>query len=396
MPNLEYNEHGFIKQGVHSITADDFIKFFCDNGNRQDYKKAVTNIFDFAKYHHANRVIIGGSFITKENNPEDLDCMIVFHTERNIPDFVDCAQMDNISYDILYGTEANSKLVDSFITLMTTDDYGNNDRGVIDVRLNTFNKPWEVKFVPDEQDLNIIHRVYSYRNFVERNKRRGLLIVIHGLWTRAKWLSNLIPAANQQGWMVAPFIYDNPTDLLFSKEKRMSVIEQFREWMSDLKQRYNPDNISIVAHSFGTYVITKFLDLQKDSEHCYYDIDTIMLTGGIINPDYDWNPILNRNVGRLVNITTGNDDTVKYMPNTDWKKLVGMDTLFGQCAIKGFGAVNKNLDNVRQDILTHTNIFKMDFINQIMLPTLNANNGILLREYWIKVMDRRKSTGKQA
>lgn len=108
---LEYNEYGYLKNGVHSVTADEFITFFCDNGNRKEYKKAIINIFDFAKEHRATRVIIGGFFITKLSNPEDLDCLIVFPSDRYIPDFVDCAQMDNISYDILYAIEKNGRMV---------------------------------------------------------------------------------------------------------------------------------------------------------------------------------------------------------------------------------------------------------------------------------------------
>ena len=386
--NLKYNEFGYLENGVHSVTADEFITFFCDNGNRKDYKKAIINIFDFAKEHRATRVIIGGSFITKQSNPEDLDCLIVFPSDRYIPDFVDCAQMDNISYDILYAIEKNGRMVDTFITLMTTDDYGRNDRGVVDVRLNDFNKPWVTHFIPDDEDLNVIHRIYSYRNFVERNKRRGLLIVIHGLLTRAEWLANLVPAANHQGWMVAPFIYDNPPGLLFSNGKRDEIIEKFRDWMGGLIERYNPENISVVAHSFGTFVITKYLDLTKDTDFAP-SIDTLMLTGGIINPNYDWNPIMGKTVGRLVNVTTGRDDAVWYMPNTDWKRLVGMDKLFGKCAIDGFISKVEGMNDLKMDILTHTNIFKMDFINHIMLPMLNVNNGIQNREAWIENNEKR-------
>lgn len=70
------------------------------------------------------------------------------------------------------------------------------------------------------------------------------------------------------------------------------------------------------------------------------------------------------------------DDAVKYMPKTDWKRLIGMDTLFGQCGIKGFSKESERVVNRPLQILTHTNIFKDDFIEQIMLPYLNANNGI--------------------
>ena len=67
--------------------------------------KKQLSTYSILQRHIATRVIIGGSFITKLSNPEDLDCLIVFPSDRYIPDFVDCAQMDNISYDILYAIE---------------------------------------------------------------------------------------------------------------------------------------------------------------------------------------------------------------------------------------------------------------------------------------------------
>lgn len=90
-------------------------------------------------------------------------------------------------------------------------------------------------------------------------------------------------------------------------------------------------------------------------------------------------------VGRVLNIVARGDDAVKYMPKANWKKLVGMDNLFGQCAIKGFDNQSDKVVNRPLEILTHTNIFKDDFIEQIMLPYLNVNNGIGTKEALIAI-----------
>ena len=102
MEELKYTEKGKLEPGIHSMTANEFIEAFCKKGHRAGYEHAVVNIFDFAKYYGATRLIIGGSFITQSEAPNDLDCMIIFGDERHIPTFVDCAQMDNLQYDILY------------------------------------------------------------------------------------------------------------------------------------------------------------------------------------------------------------------------------------------------------------------------------------------------------
>ena len=393
MASINYTEEGYLEPGLHSITANEFIDAFCKNGNRAGYEHAVTNIFDFAKGNGATRLIIGGSFITQAENPNDLDCMIVFADERHIPTFVDCAQMENLEYDILYSSEQMRNTVDTYIKLMSMDIQGFPDKGVVEVKLHDKVQPWKIVYEPNSEEMEIISRVYCERNIIERNKRRGLLVVIHGLMTNAGWLSNLTPAANSQGWIVAPFIYENPPTLLFDKGGRLKVIEQFREWIYALKKKYEPLTMSVLCHSFGTYIITKYIEgFVSAKGFLPIQIDSLILTGSIINPDYDWNNHIPLRVGRVMNIVAGGDDAVKYMPKADWKKILGMDYLFGQGAIEGVRNENDKVENRKMEILTHTNIFKDDVIEQFFLPYMNANNGIAHREGMQETVNRKGNT----
>ena len=132
---MEYTKKGKLEIGLHSMTANEFIDAFCKEGNRAAYKHyAMTN--------GATRIIIGGSFITLAEKPNDLDCMMVFCDERHIPTFVDCAQMDNLEYDILYTSEQMPKSIDTYIKLMSTDIFGFQDVGVVEVRLHDEVHPW--------------------------------------------------------------------------------------------------------------------------------------------------------------------------------------------------------------------------------------------------------------
>lgn len=381
MEELNYTGKGKLEPGIHSMTANEFIEAFCKKGHRAGYEHAVVNIFDFAKYYGATRLIIGGSFITQSEVPNDLDCMIIFGDERHIPTFVDCAQMDNLQYDILYASEQMPKLIDTYIKLMSTDVYGFIDRGVVEVRIHDQVQPWKVVYYPSHEDLEIISRVYCERTIIERNKRRGILVVIHGLMTRAEWLSNLTPAANSQGWIVAPFIYDNPPTLLFDNGKREKVVEEFREWVYALQKKYEPLTISVLCHSFGTYIITKYIEgFASMNDFLPIQINSLILTGSIVRPDYEWRGHVPCRIGRVLNIVAEGDDAVKYMPETDWKRLVGMDTLFGKGALEGIKCETAEVENRKIDILTHTNIFKDDVIEKVFLPYLNACNGIANRE----------------
>lgn len=377
---MRYQNNGYIETGLHTITADEFIDEFCVNGNRSKYKHAITNIFDFAIAKGAGRIIIGGSFLSTKENPYDLDCMLIFGKDINIPSFIDCAQMDNIEYDILYASEQTPELINAYIKLLSTDDFGNEESGVVEVRLKDKLHPWVMKYLPDDESMDIIHRIYSQRTFIERNKRRGLIVVIHGVNTNAQWLRNFVPACNKQGWIVAPFIYDNPATMLINPAARQKVVEDFREWIYEIDSKYQPGKINIVAHSFGTYITTKYIEGFKSEEFLPVEIESLILTGGIINPDYDWHQNIPCKVANVLNVVATGDDAVKFMPNTDLKKFFGVDKLCGRCAIDGFTKTSDKVVNRPLEILTHTNIFKDDFIEQIMLPYLNAHNGLGQRE----------------
>ena len=123
MANSRYNESGYLVAGKISCTGDEFISEFCQTDIRKDFQSAVVNILDFAKDKGASRIIVGGSFVSKKDNPNDLDCLIVFPNDLMIPSFVDCALFDKIQYDILYASEQNPKSIDTFIKLLSTNIY---------------------------------------------------------------------------------------------------------------------------------------------------------------------------------------------------------------------------------------------------------------------------------
>lgn len=377
---LFFTDDGNLKTGLYSLTANQFINFYCRNGNRKEYETAVVNIFDFAKHHRATRIIIGGSFITKKDTPNDLDCLIVFADERSIPTFVDCAQMDNISYDIIYASEQNPNTVDTFIKLMQTNIYGIECKGVVEVLLWDALDPWIIRYDPNDEDFEIIKRQYTDRTIIERNKRRGILVAIHGVNTNAAWFSKFVPSANSQGWIVAPFIYDNSPLLLVNPYGRKKAIEKFRDYINELRIKYEEPYISVVAHSFGTYITAKYIEGFKSERLLPVRFENVVLTGSIINPDYDWNGLIPDKVGRVLNIQAEGDEAVRFMPNGNWKRWLMMDKLCGRSAIVGFKHTSANVVNRPIDLLGHSNIFKTDIIDQIILPYLNANNGMGNRE----------------
>lgn len=382
-------ENGELKHGcIHSCSGEEFIDNFCKGENRKDYTSAVINIFDFAKKRNARRVFIGGSFLNLKKEPHDFDCVIVFKNESDIPDFIDTSVIGNIAFDILYASEDNRNIIDSYLDLFRTDKIGVTDRPIVEVILDDKITEWKINYEPDEDEKEIIKKMYINRTVLERHKARGVLLTIHGVNTKAFWNSKFGPLASSQGWIFAPFIYENPRRLLLSPNKREKVVDEFGEYFYSLKQKYNIDSASIVAHSFGTYIIAKYL-YDRSKEDVPIQIDSIVLTGSIVSKDYDWTSFYPEKIGRILNLSSKNDKAVKLMPKYNWiKKYLMMehDGIFGRIGYEGIIETDSVIfiKNKEVNMANHCNIFKDEILDGTIMPFLNANQDVCLREYYNK------------
>lgn len=375
-------------ESKHSCSGSEFLDAFCVDEDRQVYYNAITDIFNYAKMKGARRIFVGGSFIDLTRQPSDFDCLIVFNRVYDVPDFIDSSIMGDLAFDILYASEDEPNIVDAFIDLFKSTRDGLDNHPVVEVILNSRFKEWVVTYNPSNNERAIISNAYKRRTVIERRKSRGLLITIHGVNTKAFWNSRFAPLACSQGWIFAPFIYNNPIWLLFSKSERDKVLRKFNEYFFEVCTRYEASRVSVVAHSFGTYIIAKFLlNYLKDNNFTAM-IDSIVLTGGIVDSDYDWSAYYPEKVGRILNFSTKNDKWVRLMPYSNKIKQYLMsdsDGIFGKCGYSGLNTVEKYpqfIRNKESQFLTHTNPLENVMLEGEIMPFLNANVGVCEREYF--------------
>ena len=89
---------------------------------------------------------------------------------------------------------------------------------------------------------------------------------------------------------------------------------------------------SIMAHSFGTYISAKFLVNHDYEQFMHAQINSIVLTGAIVDKDFNWSRFFPNKVNRILNISSPNDKAVRFMPKWKWMKkyLMGeKDGIFG-------------------------------------------------------------------
>jgi hypothetical protein len=156
-----------------------------------------------------------------------------------------------------------------------------------------------------------------------------------------------------------------------------------------IKDQYcnSPDTkISIIAHSFGTYIIGAYLAGFEGDPPVQFE--SIILTGSILTEEYDWSKMEQTySVGNVRNEMAPNDQWVKWMPNKSWLKL---DSLFGQAGINGFKSKSFLLEQHSTSIFDHNNVIKRDVILKSWLPYLKTNKGKLDERGYKLLMDKIK------
>lgn len=389
----DFDPNGRLPGGIHICSGQEFINRFCSDDNRRQFTKPISDILDFAKDRYAVHIFVGGSFITNKEKPNDIDCLIVFKEDKYIPFHTEKVSISGLRFDILYASLESRNLIDSYLKLFSSGRHNTEIVGVIQIDLYDQNQKWEIQHQPDETSYEIIKRVYNDRSLIDINEKAGILVSIHGLSSRAEWNMDIAPISSSQGWIFAPYIYQtNKPDLLFSKDKRAKVVDDFREWVYNIQTRHN-SNVSIIAHSFGTYIIAAYLTGFDEEECPPVCFNSIILTGSILHSDFDWEKYRGLSVGSVYNMIAPNDEYVKYMPETELKKYIGMSPLFGKAGVDGFTSKTPMLTQSRNAIFSHTNTIKRDIIETKWMPFLNANRNAMQIEMIDYLVRRRERTG---
>lgn len=203
---MEFQRDGLLPPGVHEITGKRFIEEFCKGEKRAPFAKAIQDVCDYSS-RGATRILVGGSFVSQVAAPNDLDCVIVFERENQIPERSEQLEIEGTKLDIFFCSEDQPDLLGAFVKL-----FGETRRerttGIIQISLWEGGKPlWQVIQEPDENTLEIIKRVYFHRHIVDFNGRQKAVITIHGIESHGEWNAEVAHIVSSNGWIIAPFIY---------------------------------------------------------------------------------------------------------------------------------------------------------------------------------------------
>lgn len=367
----EFSERGYLPKGNHKSKASEFINYFTHDAGRRHFAAALLGVIEYAKATHASSILFGGSFVTNRPQPNDVDCVILYSRAGLIPTVPPALAHGGVIVDLYFASADNPDIVSSFRKLFSTAKNG-DDIGTIEVEVgNTLS--FDNFPEPDPELLTFATHFYGQRHSIHTSQSKKVLVPVHGLMSHAEWYADVSLLGSLNGWTVAPFLYGFQDPSIFLKRtKRLETVDMFRDHLTDICQLCDTNSVSVIAHSFGTYIALSYI-LGFDDPPTRFD--TIILTGAIVDEELDLGR-LNGKIGHMLNEIAPNDEWV------DWAKRANLaqDELFGSAGTVGFRESAERLVQHRSDVFSHNNVIKRDVIKSRWIPTLQANFGSVDRD----------------
>jgi pimeloyl-ACP methyl ester carboxylesterase len=146
-------------------------------------------------------------------------------------------------------------------------------------RLQTFSDPLERRIAEESLFLAA----------TELPQRKHIVVLLHGMNTNAEWQEAMAEAIRNSSHiepLVVGYGNFNPVKFFIPYVFRRGRIAKVVTDLRSIRKRNPEADISIVAHSFGTYIVSKVLSACSDMK-----FHRILLCGAIVNTDYDWDAV---------------------------------------------------------------------------------------------------------
>jgi pimeloyl-ACP methyl ester carboxylesterase len=185
-------------------------------------------------------------------------------------------------------------------------------------------------------------------------KPKHIVLLVHGILTEANWQERVAKQIRQCGIEVYPLKYGyfDVISFLLPGWTRLAPIKRVHKELRDVQWRHRDAQVSVVAHSFGTYAICSILEDFSDLR-----LDRLILCGSVVREGYPWDRVSEQVNHRIVNECGARDIWPRMASTCSWG--------YGASGARGFGTARVR-DRFHPG--KHSDFFETGFVELYWLP----------------------------
>jgi pimeloyl-ACP methyl ester carboxylesterase len=198
----------------------------------------------------------------------------------------------------------------------------------------------------------------------ENQKERHLVILVHGINTFADWMPAMADTLESAGFLVSPTSFGDmrvSRFLLPIGRPRQQAIQRVLTNIRTAKELHKPDRISVITHSFGTYVVARILQREPWPWH------RIIFCGSVLPEKFPLDEVRDRFTAPLLN-EVGTRDI--------WPAMAAWGT-WGYGSVGSYGFNHPTVRTRWHEGFRHSDFLTPDFCNKYWVPFLR--DGTIIR-----------------
>jgi pimeloyl-ACP methyl ester carboxylesterase len=192
----------------------------------------------------------------------------------------------------------------------------------------------------------------------DRPAKKHLVILVHGINTRALWTNDIKSALRKAGFVVEATSYGKfgvPRFLLPFNFFRRTAIERVARAITTANSLHRPSKLSVISHSFGTFVVAHIL-----ADHPEFKFERIIFCGSVVRDDFRLDQNLNRFSQPLLNEVGSRDFLPALAESASWG--------YGSVGSNGYNAVG--VETRWHKGFSHSDFLTGEFCNRFWVPFL--------------------------
>lgn len=208
--------------------------------------------------------------------------------------------------------------------------------------------------IPENFEDNLV-----FKESDSNSEPEHIVILIHGIRTHAPWYEKVRSIIQNRSFISvrnAGYGYFDAIRFLIPIQTRVQPVQKVLSKIQNIKQDHPNAKMSIIAHSFGTYIFSEILKKSNIEFH------RVILSGSIIKPDFEWEKYKNR-----VAVDINDEKILNECGTNDVWPILAKSSTIGFGASGTFGFRNPYVRD-RFQKFKHSDYFKGNFIEEYWIP----------------------------